>query len=428
MNAFATLNIEITQGAQGAIPIAVVPFAGQTDQQAPNNVSSVITADLQNSGRFKLMSSGQMRQMPASAAAVDFNYWQKQNINDLVVGSIKSLGGDQYQVSFQLINPYSAKAQAKNAAPVWQNSVLLSKSFTVNNSELRGLAHHISDLIYQNLTGVRGIFSTRIAYVIVQRGARANQYTLEASDYDGYNPRTLLRSGQPIMSPAWSPDGRRLAYVSFEDGSSAIYIQDVATGSRQRLPNFPGVNGAPAWSPYNSRLAFVLSKTGYPKIYMMNLATRSVTQLTQGESIDTEPSWAPDGHSIIFTSSRGGGPQIYQLTIPGGSIQRLTYHGNYNATASFTPDGTSIVMLNGAQNNYNVAIQNLQTGQFRLLTNSGWNQSPSIAPNGQMVVYATKVNGRGVLGMVSTDGRVRLMLPARDGNVREPAWSPFLNK
>jgi TolB protein len=406
----------------------VVAFSGQAnDLQGDNNVAGVVSTDLQNSGRFKLMSNSSMQQSPTQAADVDFNYWQKQDINNMVVGSVKSVGGGKYQVDFQLLNVYGNKESPNSAAPVWQNAVVLNKTFTVNSNQLRGLSHHISDMIYESLTGDRGVFSTRIAYVTVKRTSQSAKYALEVSDYDGYNPRSLLDSSQPIMSPAWSPDGHRIAYVSFENSDPAIFIQDLATGNRQKISGFAGLNGAPAWSPDGQQLALVLTQTGYPKIYLLNVASKQVTQVTQGTAIDTEPSWSPDGNSLVFTSNRGGGPQIYRVNIATQDVQRVTYSGNYNARAAFIPpDGKSIVVLNGNSNAYNIAVQDLTSGRYTTLTDSGNNQSPSIAPNGKMVVYATKSEGHGVLGVVSTDGRVKQQLPAREGDVREPAWSPFL--
>ncbi len=426
-SACAIVDIELTQGVQGAIPIAVVPFSGQSDADSANNISNIITQDLQNSGRFRLMNKSEMQQLPNSADKVDFSYWQKQNLNNLVVGSVESVGGDQYRVQFQLLNAYANKQNRKdNAAPGWQSSVILSNSFTVNGSQLRAVAHHISDLIYQSLTGDRGVFSTRIAYVVAQQSPQGSQYTLEVSDMDGYNPKPLLTSSQSILSPAWSPDGRRIAYVSFESGRAAIYVQDVTSGSRQLVSNFAGLNNAPAWSPDGRRLAIVLTRTGYPKIFIMDVNSRQVTQATQGDSIDTEPNWSEDGRVLYFTSSRGGGPQIYRQAVAGGSPTRVTFNGDYNASGSLSPDGKTLAVLNGSNNRFNIGVQDIASGRYTILTRSGNDQSPSIAPNGKMIIYATQSGGRGVLGMVSTDGRVKIILPARQGDVREPAWGPFL--
>lgn len=426
-SAYAIVDIELTQGVQGAIPIAIVPFSGQNEADSANNVSTIITQDLQNSGRFRLMNKSDMQQFPNSADKVDFAYWQKQNLNNLVVGTVESVGGDRYQVKFQLLNAYANKQNRKNdSAPGWQSSVLLSNSYTVNASQLRAVAHHISDLIYQNLTGDRGVFSTRIAYVVAQQSPQGSQYTLEVSDMDGYNPKPLLTSNQSIMSPAWSPDGQRIAYVSFEGGRAAIYVQDVNSGSRQLVSNFSGLNNAPAWSPDGRQLAVVLTRTGYPKIFIMNVNSRQLTQVTQGDSIDTEPAWSADGRVLYFTSSRGGGPQIYRQAVSGGTPTRVTFNGDYNASPSLSPDGKTLAVLNGSNNRFNIGVQEIGSGRYTILTHSGNDQSPSIAPNGKMILYATQSGGRGVLGMVSTDGRVKIVLPSRQGDVREPAWGPFL--
>lgn len=427
-SAHAVLNLQLTQGVQGAIPVAVVPFGGQqNDQQASNNIASVISADLQNSGRFRSMSANDMQQTPTTADQVEFSYWQKQNMNNLVVGDVQPAGNGKYRVQFQLLNVYADKTTQKNSStPNWQNSVILSDSFTVDGSQLRSLAHHLSDLIYQKLTGDRGIFSTKIAYITAQQSARGSLYTLEVSDMDGYNPKTLLRSNQPIMSPSWSPNAKQLAYVSFEQNKPMIYVQDLASGSRQTVSQFPGLNNAPDWSPDNRQLALVLTRTGNPKIYIMNLGSHQVTEITSGDSLDTEPVWSPDGKSLFFTSNRGGNPQIYRVSASGGESKRITFEGNYNATASISSNGQTLAMLNGNNNRFNIATLDLASGRYSVLTRSGDAQSPSIAPNGKMIIYATHAGGRGVLGMISTDGRVRLILPAREGEVREPAWSPFL--
>ena len=402
---FAMLSLELTRGVAGAIPIAVVPFEGAMD--APQNVSTIISNDLNNSGRFKVSSDG-----------------SSNNAADWVTGNVQPVGGDRYAVSFQLAEKYDGKTPDSN-----QKSVVLTQKFTVSGSELRRLAHHISDLIYQQMTGVRGVFSTKLAYIVVDRSPSQTRYRLEVSDQDGYNPQPLLTSTDPIMSPAWSPNGRQIAYVSFEKKYAAIYIHDVGTGSRSLVSEFPGINGAPAWSPDGSKLALVLSKDGSPNIYLLNVSTRQLTQVTRDWSINTEPAWSPNGQSIIFTSNRSGNPQIYQKNISTGAVTRLTYNGNYNARASFASDGNHIVVLNRESNLYNIGILDLDTGVFRVLTNSSRtdNESPSVAPNGSMVLYGTLYGGQSVLGMVASDGSVQLRLPARSGEVQDPAWSPFLS-
>lgn len=411
----AALELELTQGVDRALPLAIVSFSGQQSADAKQQVSAIVSADLQNSGRFRLV-KGNAKNQPNSPQAVDYSFWRKQGADNIVVGKVQALSGGRSQVTFQLLDVLS------------NNHVLVNKTFTVNNRDLRALAHHISDMVYQQLTGDRGIFSTRIAYVLVQRSTgKKAKYMLEVADADGFNPQALLTSSQPIMSPSWSPDGKQIAYVSFEKKRAQIYIVNVATGQRRLVSSFPGINGAPAWSPRGKYLAVVLSRSGAPKINLINLATGAVSQLTKGSAIDTEPSFSPDGNNIIFTSNRGGSPQIYKVNIPSGRVQRVTFNGNYNARASFTPNGQDIIMLHRNGGLFNIAIQDIKSGQLIDLTRSGQDESPSVAPNGKMVIYATHYGGNGVLSVVSTDGRVQLRLPARDGDVQEPAWSPFLS-
>ena len=408
-NSYAALNLELTQGVDKTIPVAIMSFSEH------HNIAKIISSDLQNSGRFRVKNVNAPQQLSYGVHAVNYAYWAQQKMNNVVLGSMTSIG-HKYKVSFRLLDVYG-------------RSVLLTKSFSIPKSQLRTLAHHISDLIYQQLTGVRGVFSTKIAYVLVQRDpGQPTKYSLIVADADGYNPKQLLTSSEPIMSPAWSPNGKKIAYVSFEHKKAAIYMQDIATGKRTIVTNFSGINGAPAWSPDGKKLAVVLTKSGYPKIYIFDLATKQLQQITFGWCLDTEPNWSPDGQSIIFTSNRGGSAQIYQLDLASHTVQRITYQGNYNARSSFAPDGKSIVMLNQDNSGvFDIAKQDLVTGEVDILTESGMNESPSIAPNGSMVVYATNYNGNGVLGEVSIDGKVRLRLPSRQGNVQEPAWSPFLN-
>jgi len=396
--ASALLSLELTRGVSGAIPINI-SFA--ISGQPPENVASVISNDLQNSGRFSVQNS--------------------QSVDAIVTGQVSQLSPDRYRVSFQLKDAYHDKNTAQH--------VLISQNYTVSAHALRPLAHHISDLIYKQLTGIRGVFSTRLAYILVQRSSGPARYILEVSDQDGYNPRPLLSSTDPIMSPAWSPDGRRIAYVSFENQRAAIYIEDVSTGSRHRVSAFPGINGAPAWSPDGRKLALVLSHTGSPNIFVMDLTSHKLTQVTQDWSINTEPAFMPNGRSLVFTSNRGGGPQIYEKNLSTGATTRITYNGNYNARPSVTSDGRHLVVLNRTSGLFNIAILDLDTGVFRVLTDSSHtdNESPSIAPNGSMVLYGTLNNGRSVLGMTSTDGTVQLQLPARSGEVQDPAWSPWVS-
>ena len=411
-HAYAALELELTQGIDSAIPIAITQFSGESSISSDDSkTTKVVREDLKNSGRFRLVeSSGGI-----SGDTVDYNFWREQKADAVVTGQIQEVGAGHYKVAFQLYDIYN-------------RNKLLTKDFTVNAKQLRQLAHHISDLIYQQLTGDRGVFATKIAYILVERHGRAAKYKFIVADADGYNPRVFLTSSFPLMSPAWSPDGKRIAYVSFEGNRAAIYVQDIATGSRRVISKAPGINGAPAWSPDGRKMALVLTQTGYPKIYILDLTSNSLRRVTNDWYLDTEPSWAADGKSIIFTSNRAGSnPQIYRVSLSDGSIKRLTYTGSYNARASFTADGKNIVMLHQDGNNFNIASQDLESGRVTVLTNTGFDESPSVAPNGKMVVYATNANGRGVLAEVSLDGRVKLLLPAQEGAVQEPAWSPFLN-
>lgn len=417
-SSYAILSMELTRGVAGAIPIAIVPFAA--DSSAPQDVSSIISNDLQNSGRFKVFGRSSLNQFPSDAKNVVADYFRKLGTDNVVVGKVTPVGGDSYQVSFQLLDMYRGTGAA---------GVVLNKKYTVSSRELRSVSHHISDLIYEQITGTRGVFSTKLAYVVVQRNSSSARYILEVSDIDGYNPRPLLDSPEPIMSPAWSPNGRQIAYVSFENQRASIYLEDVASGTRRLLSQFPGINGAPAWSPDGRRLALVLSKSGSPNIYVMDTSSGSLRQITNDFYINTEPSWSPNGRSLVFTSNRGGSqPQLYQVSANGGSPTRLSYDGDYNARGSYAYDGKHVVMIHRVSGNFNIAILDLDSGTTQILSSSATDSaSPSIAPNGSMILYDTVYGGRNVLAMVSSDGRVQLRLPARNGEAQDPAWSPFLN-
>jgi TolB protein len=416
---YAALDLELTQGMNAAIPIAIVPFAGPAvTVPGDQTLTGVIKDDLQNSGQFRVTGPDNLAQSPNALSEVNYGYWRKQGVNDLVIGSIQSLGGNQYQVAFTLVSVFSA-ANSDN--------VILSQSFRVEADNLRNLAHHISDMIYQSLTGVRGVFSTKIAYILVQRSADMSaKYTLEVADADGFNPRPLLVSNEPIMSPTWSPDASKIAYVSFEGHHAAIYTQAVATGRRQLVSDAPGINGAPAFSPDGRQLALVLTKNGNPNIYLLDLNGGNLRAVTSDPYIDTEPAFSADGKSLLFTSSRDGTPQIFEYSFNSGKISRVSYRGDYNARADFLPDEQSIVLMHRENGLFGIARQSLSNGQMQILVQGGADESPSLAPNGRMIIYATQYGSRGVLAQVSIDGRVKLRLPAREGSVQEPAWSPFL--
>lgn len=399
------LDLELTQGITSALPIAINSFGADRGGQ---ELGQIIEHDLAMSGQFKIVSGPQGPNAQSSISTL------KQLGADSVVSGRVTGSGGRYEVSYTLTDA------------VANRNVLLTKTYQANANQMRALAHHISDEIYQKLTGERGIFSTRIAYISVQRTPQQTRYTLEVADADGYNPQSLLLSSEPIMSPSWSPDGRSISYVSFEKKRAQIFTVSVETGQRRLITSFPGINGAPAWSPDGRQLAVVLSKSGTPKIYTVDVASGAMKQITFGDAIDTEPRYAPDGKSILFTSGRGGSPQIYRLALSNGQITRMTFDGNYNARASYTPDMKNIVMLHRDDKQFNIGMQSATGGPVTSLTFSGRDESPSVSPNGRLVLYATHAQDKGVLGLVSLDGRVRMKLPARDGDIQEPAWSPFL--
>lgn len=396
------LDLELTQGVNAALPIGIDSFG--SDAQA-GLITDVVNNDLHLSGQFKIIPSPGMQSVAA---------WQRAGADSVLSGKVSRIDGSRYSVSYELID---SAAQGRQ---------LLSKVYQVNENQLRALAHHISDEVYQKLTGERGVFSTRIAYILVKRAANRSQYSLEIADMDGNNPRSLLVSSEPIMSPAWSPNGKEIAYVTFEKKRAQIFSVAVATGERRLITDFPGINGAPAWSPDGRQLAVVLSKGGTPKIYTVDLGTGSMKQMTFGQSIDTEPRYSPDGRSLLFTSGRGGSPQIYRLSLADGSISRISYNGNYNARASYTANQQNIVMFHREERQFNIAVQNISTGSVIALTNSQMDESPSVSPNGRLVLYATQYQGKGVLAITSIDGNIKLRLPSRDGDVQEPAWSPYV--
>ncbi len=410
----AELTIEITQGVDNPTRIAVIPFEWSEAGALPENIADIISADLNRSGQFVTLGTDNMLSMPHQRKQVFFRDWKIIEQEYLLIGQVKSATNKSgYDVHYELYDVYKQER-------------ILAEIISGADNKLRDLAHHISDKVYKQLTGINGSFSTRIVYVTANKRANgANLFRLQLADADGYRAQTILESAEPILSPDWAPDGKRIAYVSFEGRRPGIYIQNLATGQRQKLPWFKGLNSAPAWSPNGKQLAVVLSKDGNPEIYIYTIATRKFRRLTHHFAIDTEPSWAPDGKSLIFTSGRGGGPQIYQIDVATGNIQRLTFQGNYNARGRLTKDGRFLILVHRTEGVFHIAIQDLVRGGIRSLTQTQLDESPSIAPNGSMLIYATSYQDRGVLAAVSVDGRVKFRLPSKYGDVREPAWSPF---
>ena len=406
--AAAQLRLDITEGVKDAVPVAVVPFAGQPEG-GPNDVADVVSGDLRLSGRFAPLERADIVERPSQASEVRLEDWRLLKADYVVVGRVAPDAGT---VGFELVN-------------VRTGQQMLAEQLPVAGRTLRAVAHQVSDLVYERLTGIRGVFGTRLAYVAVEGRAPNRNYRLVVSDADGYNPRTVAQSSQPLMSPAWSTDGQNLAYVSFEGGVSAVYVQRLSNGERRRVSARAGVNGAPAWSPDGTRLALTLSRDGNLDIYVLELATQALTRITTDEAIDTEADWSPDGRTLYFTSDRAGNAQIYRVSVDDrGDVQRVTYTNSYNARPRVSPDGQSLAMVT-LDRGYRIAVMDLKARTLRVLTDGSQDESPSYAPNGAMLVYATDARGARVLGLVSADGASRERLASERGNVREPAWSPF---
>jgi len=408
------LEIDIVGGNASAIPIAVVPMPYQGAAAPQTDVAEVVGADLARSGQFRTLPAKDIVEKPTSGADVNYATWRALKQDYLVVGRVLDSGDGGYRVEYELLD--LAKQQR-----------LLGFAMPARPNALRDVAHQIADAIYEKVLGVRGAFWTRIAYVTASGSGRAMHYALMVADSDGWNPQSVVQSSEPLLSPAWSPDGRKLAYVSFEKHNSSIYIQDLTTGGRELVASFRGINGAPNFSPDGRRLALTLSKSGDPEIYVMDLGSKALTRITNQLGIDTEPTWSADGGTLYFTSDRGGKPQIYKVAASGGSATRVTFQGNYNATASVSFDGKKIAVAQGNGNNYRIALLDFSLGSPRwsMLSPGSLDESPSFAPNGSMVLYAAREGGRGVLYAVSADARVRQRLVLANADVREPAWGPF---
>ncbi|PIJ48749.1 Tol-Pal system beta propeller repeat protein TolB [Erwinia sp. OLTSP20] len=410
----AEVRIEITQGVNTARPIGVVPFKWQGTGAPPQDISGIIAADLRNSGKFNPLDQSRLPQQPTSAAEVQPAAWTALGIDAVVVGQIQPGADGSYLISYQLVDTSGSPG-----------TVLAQNQYKVTSQWLRYAAHTGSDEIFQKLTGIKGAFRTRIAYVVQTNGGQY-PYELRVSDYDGYNQFVVHKASQPLMSPAWSPDGKKLAYVTFESGRSALVIQTLATGAIQKVASYPGHNGAPAFSPDGSKLAFALSKTGSLNLYVMDLASGQIRQLTDASYNSTEPSWFPDNQNLAYTSDQAGRPQIYKININGGAPQRLTWNSPQNQDADVSTDGKSMVMISTVSGAQHVTRQDLETGAVQTLTDTFLDETPSQAPNSTMVIYSSTQGMGSVLNLVSTDGRFKARLPATDGQVKSPAWSPYL--
>ncbi len=417
-SARAELVIELTQGVDNPITVASVPFGITGGNFNIDDIAKIVGDDLARSGQFRALPRGDMLARPTRNKDVFYRDWKAVRSDYLIIGGVQQDESGGNTVRFELHDVAAGKA-------------LLAKSFPAYpSSKMRDVAHAISDMVYEQITGVKGAFSTRLLYVTVERSRTASgiraRYGLQYADSDGARAITVRESTEPLMSPTWSPDGTRFAYVSFEGGYPGIWIQQASTGQREKLASFPGINGAPAWSPDGRQLAVTLSRDGNPEIYLYDMTSHQMQRLTNHPAIDTEPSWSADGKSLVFTSSRSGGPQIYRLDISNQAVTRLTFDGNYNARGRLAADGRTLVMVHrDEQKRFRIATQDLERGGLRVLTDTILDESPSLSPNGAMVIYATQRDGKSVLSAVSVDGRVQFVLPARQGEVREPAWSPF---
>ncbi|MBL6904972.1 MAG: Tol-Pal system beta propeller repeat protein TolB [Gammaproteobacteria bacterium] len=419
--ASAELSIQITQGVDNPIPIAVVPFSWQGTGVLSEDVSQIVMNDLEQVGEFLALSRSNMLSLPSDESQVYYRDWRILAQDYLLVGKIDRAPGSQLvQVQYEF---FDINREIKLAGEVLTGSV----------TQLRDIAHEISNVVFEQVTGTRGAFTTEIMYVVAEYvNPELTYFRLEKSDYDGQRAQVLLESVEPIMSPSWSPTGRDVAYVSFETDLPRIYIQNIATGDRRQITNYPNLNSSPEWSPDGTKLAMVLSKDGSPDIYVQDLTTNQLIQVTDHPLIDTEPSWTADSRSIVFMSERTGQPQIYQIELGASSfdVERLTYDCFQCLNAQFLPDGVNLVHVRRETRqdpNYQIAVLNIETLRIITLTSTSLDESPSVAPNGSMIMYGTKFNGRGVLDAVSIDGTVKFRLPSTQGDVREPAWSPFLN-
>lgn len=412
--AHAEITVQVTRGLGDAQPIAVVPFEFEGEGSAPLDVAEVVANDLARSGRFKPFPVEDMLEQPSSAKDVNYQNWRVLGTDYVVVGKVTPRDRG-YVIQFQLLD-------------VYRGQQVLGYSVPVSGNYLRRGAHQVSDLIYEELTGIPGAFSTRIAFVMAIKDGDVTRHQLVVADADGENQRTILRSNKPIMSPAWSPDGTRVAYVSFENETAEIYMQELASGKREVVSSRPGINGAPAFSPDGRFLAMTLSsEAGNPDIWIKELKSGEMRRITTNPAIETEATWTPDSETLYFTSDRGGGPQIYRARIGerGDKPERVTFEGNYNARPALSPDGKLLAMVHQQPEGFRIAVLDLEQRSLQVLTDGRQDESPSFAPNGAMIIYATNLGNQGVLAATSVDGRVQQRLAVQEGDVREPAWSPY---
>jgi TolB protein len=403
--AHADLTIEITGAGEHQIPIAIVPFVGE--EKLTQGITSVVAADLQRSGLFRLTNTaGKAPHQPNEVAYADWG-----GTDALVIGSVSAQENGRVVVQFRLMD-------------VVRQTELAGLSLSGKSSQLRAIAHRIADMIFEKLTGTRGVFSTRIAYVNKQ----GSTYRLVVADSDGFGEQTVLKSAETIMSPSWSPDGSHLAYVSFEKRHAVVYVQSLLTGQRLLLANFEGSNSAPAWAPDGRHLAIVLTRDGASQIYLIRPDGGDLRRISFSGAIDTEPCFSPDGQFLLFTSDQGGSPQIYRMSADGtGPVERMTFDEGQNFSPRYSPDGKAFTFTHLVSGHFYIAVQDFDTRQMQMLTDGGWEKRPSFAPNGKMLLFANEAQGRGILSTVSSDGRVKQKMFPQAGDIREPTWGPLLN-
>jgi len=412
ISAQAQLVVEVTRGNDKPIKVGVVPFDVE-GTMAREDVASIIDANLVRSGQFETVGRGSMLSKPIDVSEVAYRDWRLMSVDYLVLGSVK-VDSTGASVSYQLID-------------VSAQRLLEGASRTRPVTQLRDIAHWVSDKVYEKLTGFKGAFGTQIAFVKEKRVGGKPLYQLMRADADGAREKLIFESRAPIMSPSWSPDASKIAYVSFESGRPRIMMHDLVTNRRDQLTDFRGLNSSPAWSPKGDKIAMVLSKDDNPEIYLLDLNTRQFTRMTRHYAIDTEPTWTHDGEYIIFTSNRGGKPQIYQVHVATGAFERLTFEGEYNARPRATLDGKGLVFVHQRNGIFHIAIQDIASGRIFVLTQTSLDESPTVSPNGRTILYATRRGDQQILASVSVDGGVKINLPASDGAVREPAWAPYSN-
>jgi TolB protein len=412
--ALGDITVEITKGGVARTPVAVVPF-GWSGQSAdmPLDIAEVIAADLQRSGRFAPIAEENMLQKPTTGAELDFDDWSFVKAEAVVVGRVVQTGDNAYDVSFQLFD-------------VFGREQLVGYRIPASRGTMRIVAHRAADMIYEKLTGIKGVFATKVAFITAERRQDVQTYRLVVADQDGENETVILQSTDPIMSPAWSPDSRRLAYVSFENDRSSVWVQTLRTGNRIQVSNKPGINGAPSFSPDGRELALTLGGIdGNLDIHVLDLSTRQTRRLTTHRAIDTEGSWSPDGRHIYFTSDRSGGPQVYRVPAAGGTPERVTFEGSYNARPRLSPDGKRLAVVHLDRGNYRIAVMDVRSKEILVVSAGQQDESPSFAPNSDTLIYATRQARNGVLETVTADGLIRQRVSSGQGDVREPVWSPF---